>query len=188
MKVGGCCTVPAACALLAGCATSPVVVRADLAAPRSEPSRQTHTLTCRVHLGALSDSRTDPSILGTIGPRPVVSPGQGAGWIASRLASGLEARGISITFAPAAPPDGSLTLAEGRLVTAWVASLSTSMNGTVVFGVRARADESEKFYRGNDTAMNWAGGQGEINRLVDRSFDEMLEKLGADLRAMCRGD
>jgi hypothetical protein len=173
--------------LLTGCATSPVVVRADLAAPAAGSMRKPPAPGCRVHMSALSDSRSDPTILGTIGPRPVVSPGQGADWIANRLSAGLEPRGIAITFAPETPPENAVTIAEGRLVTAWVASLSTSMNGTVVFGLSARADAPEKFYRGNDTAMNWAGGEGEINRLVDRSFDEMLEKLGADLRALCRG-
>lgn len=182
----GACTL--ALMALAGCATEPIVVRGSHVAqdthsrpsvrPAIEPPR------CVVHIRSLSDSRSDPAFLGTVAGRAVLSPGQGAEWIATKLTTGLERHRVRVTFEP---PTGLrwISLAEARLISAWVASLSTSMNGTVVLAVRAEAGADETIYRGADTAMNWASGEGEINRLMDRSFDEMLAKLAVDLRELC---
>jgi hypothetical protein len=174
-------------ALLAGCSTTPVVVRDSFVASQASAHgrRPAAQPLCRIHVNAISDSRSDPGILGTIAGRTVVSPGQGATWIANRMASELAAQGVAVSFAPDAPPDGALSIDAARLVTAWVAPLATSMNSSVVFSLRARADSSEQFYRGNDTTVNWAAGEGEINRLMDRSFAEMFARVGADLRTLC---
>jgi hypothetical protein len=78
-----------------------------------------------------------------------------------------------------------VVIAGARLVTAWVSTTSTSMNGTVVIAVRQHDGDEETIYRGAATVMNWASGEGEIQSLMDRAFEQMLVKLSADLKGRC---
>lgn len=183
---------------LAGCASSPVTLR-ETYAPASARSKSPDTQRsgrkqvavaapkegCSVRVMAFQDSRTDPSFLGVVGGRPVRSPGQGADWISGMLSSGLKEKGVVLSAVPGAHEERAVLVTEARLVTAWVSSTSTSMNGTVVVAFRHGEGAEEKIYRGAATVMNWSSGEGEIQSLMDRAFEEMLVKLGADLREMC---
>jgi hypothetical protein len=192
----------AAYAALTGCASSPVTVRQTYAPPpvlaqgtasagsRADRKRASGAAAspkgeCSVHVMALADSRSDPTFLGMIGGRPVRSPGQGADWIGSMLSSGLKEKGVILSVAPAPVAQDPAVVAEARLVTAWVGTTSTSMNGTVVVAIRHREGAEERIYRGAATVMNWASGEGEIQSLLDRAFGQMLVKLSSDLRARC---
>lgn len=184
---------------LVGCASSPVTLRDSYAAPASARNKKSDarrsnskqvvadapTAGCAVHVMALQDSRTDPSLLGVVAGRAVRSPGQGAEWISGMLSSGLKEKGVTLSGAPAAGATKPVVVAEARLVTAWVGSVATSMNGTVVVAVRHGEGAEEKIYRGAATVMNWSSGEGEIQSLMDRAFEQMLVKLGADLRERC---
>jgi hypothetical protein len=194
-------TVTLHCALLSiivvalqGCATSPVTVRSSYAPPPAPTNRNgtvskaraAEAVSCTAHVLVMKDSRSDPTFLGVVAGRSVRSPGQGVEWIGAMLSSGLRHKGIALSVAPEAPADRSVVVAEARLLTAWVASVTTSMNGTVVVAVRHDAnDPEEKIYRGSSTVMNWASGEGEIQGLLDRAFDQMLIKLSTDLKARC---
>jgi hypothetical protein len=57
-----------------------------------------------------------------------------------------------------------------------------------VVAVRDREGSEEKVYRGATTVLNWASGEGEIQSLLDRAFEQMLVKLSADLEAKCSGE
>jgi hypothetical protein len=176
---------------LSGCATSPVTLRQSYVAPPSRTPERTLAATavpksdCAIHVIALEDSRSDPAFLGVIAGRPVHSPGQGADWIGGMLTSGLEAKGVSLSRGPADAVANRVVMAGARLVTAWVNTTSTSMNGTVVVAVRDREGGEEAIYRGAATVMNWASGEGEIQSLMDRAFEQMLVKLSSDLKARC---
>jgi hypothetical protein len=179
---------------LHGCATAPVTVRQSYAPPStttrngavSKP-KAAATVTCAAHVLSLKDSRTDPTFLGVVAGRSVRSPGEGAEWIGNMLSSGLQHKGVGMSIAPQSPAEQHVVVAEARLLTAWVASVTTSMNGTVVVAVRHNeTDAEEKIYRGSSTVMNWASGEGEIQGLLDRAFEQMLVKLSADLQARCK--
>jgi len=190
-------------AVMTGCASSPVTVRQTYVAPapvasaaseirRSDRKRisaadATPKESCSVQVTALGDSRSDPTFLGMVAGRAVRSPGQGADWIGSMLTSGLKQKGVTLSLPPAAMATNPLVLAEARLVTAWVGTTATSMNGTVVVAIRHSEGAEEKIYRGAATVLNWASGEGEIQSLMDRAFEQMLTKLGSDLRARCEG-
>lgn len=191
--------VAATLVALTGCASSPVTLRDSYAAPATARNKDSDARrsnrkqavadvpkeSCSVHVMALQDSRTDPSLLGLVAGRPVRSPGQGAEWISGMLSSGLKEKGVTLSAGPDATSPVLVT--EARLVTAWVGSTSTSMNGTVVIAVRHGEGAEEKIYRGAATVMNWSSGEGEIQSLMDRAFEQMLVKLGADLRDRCEG-
>jgi hypothetical protein len=184
---------------LTGCASSPVTLRETYAAPASAQSKDSGNRRsnrkhiaqdalkdgCSVRVMALQDSRTDPSLLGVVAGRPVHSPGQGAEWISGMLSGGLKEKGVTLSAEPGADATSSVLVTEARLVTAWVGSTATSMNGTVVIAVRHGAAAEEKIYRGAATVVNWSSGEGEIQSLMDRAFEQMLVKLGADLRDRC---
>lgn len=184
---------------LVGCASSPVTLRDSYAAPASARNKSSDARRskskqvvaeaptgCSVHVMALQDSRTDPSLLGVVAGRAVRSPGQGAEWIGGMLSSGLKEKGVTLSDAPGAGATKPVVVTEARLVTAWVGSVTTSMNGTVVVAVRHGEGAEEKIYRGAATVMNWSSGEGEIQSLMDRAFEQMLVKLGADLRDRCQ--
>ena len=186
-------------AALYGCASSPVTLRDSYAAPASAQKKGSDARrsnrkqvaasapkeSCAVRVMAFQDSRTDPSLLGMVAGRAVRSPGQGAEWISGMLSSGLKEKGVTLSAEPGADGTSPVLVTEARLVTAWVGSVTTSMNGTVVVAIRHSEGAEEKIYRGAATVMNWSSGEGEIQSLMDRAFEQMLVKLGADLRDRC---
>lgn len=177
-------------AAISGCSTSALAVREDYLAPAPVRSgvfapSAAQRKDCYVHLMKLGDSRVDPTILGAVGGRSVRSPGPD--WIKNMLYNGLRDKGVTLSFAPAAADANAQVLAEARLVTAWVGSTATSMNGTVVIAIRDRKDAEERIFRGAVTTVNWANGDGEIQSLVDQAFERMLLKLSSDLRGRCKG-
>lgn len=197
MKIRSLCVAAVAAATLISCATSPVTVRQSYVAPASTRSTSTtrsaskkavaDAASCPVHVLELKDNRSDPTFLGTVAGRPVRSPGEGATWIGDMLSTGLQQNGVALSIAPDSPPEQHIVITEARLITAWVASLSTSMNGTVVIALRhGDGSAEEKIYRGSSTVLNWASGEGEIQGLLDAAFSQMLAKLGTDLRARCQ--
>jgi hypothetical protein len=172
-------------AMLCGCSTAPITVRASHVPPTARTTTATTPAKCTVHFASLKDARVDPAYLGHINGRAVSSPGHGTEWIGSLLASGLQQKGIAASFEPAVAPDPRVTIAEARLVTAWVASVLTSMNGSAVLAVRQNPGGEEKIYRGSSTTVNWANGDAEIQRLLDVAVEQMLTKLATDIKARC---
>ena len=63
-------------------------------------------------------------------------------------------------------------------------------SATVVLNLRLKRGEAmveEQDYRGADTVMNWASGDGELQRMVDRAFGRALDQIAVDVHAACPG-
>ena len=186
---------------LSGCATSAVTMKDSYTStasakrkPSTKASRNTKAVaslpasSCRIHFARLTDSRTDPTILGSVAGRPVLSPGEGSHWIGEMLRTGLAHQHIDVTLAPDNPAPSEALVADAELLTAWISSVTTSMRSNIVLTVSfpgADAAPVSKTYRGTGTAVNWASGEGEIQSLVNTAFGELLTKLAADIQARC---
>lgn len=182
--------VAVAIAFMAGC-TSPLTLRDTYKAPGSikHSNARKHpiaaTTQCVVHLAVVTDHRTDPSLLGIVAGRSVSSPGQGPQWIAGLLSAGLAHHGVHVSEALPDATSKHVVVEEVRLLKAWVASVSTSMNSSIVVGVSQLDGAEERIYRGARTSLNWANGDGEIQALFDSAVEELVIKLSADLTSQC---
>jgi hypothetical protein len=176
-----------------GCASSPVTLRETYkpAAPVKHSKAGTRriarldTVPCVVHLAVVTDHRTDPSLLGNVAGRSILSPGQGPQWITGLLTAGLAHNGVEVSTAVPDAASKHVLITEARLLKAWVASLSTSMNGSIVIGVRQADSGEEKIYRGASTSLNWASGEGEVQALFDEAVEQLMTTLSTDLRSQC---
>lgn len=184
-------------AMLSGCAVPPPYTltgsfadpdTSTANAPRVRVAR--NATPCPLQIGRVSDLRTQPAILGNVAGRTVRAPESVEAWLNNVLGAGLASRGVAPHFdrRPASVTD-PLT-ADVALRTAWVSNLHTSKSATVVLNLRLKRGEAmlkEQDYRGADTVMNWASGDGELQRMVDRAFGRALDQMAVDVRAACPG-
>ena len=190
---GGC--VPLAAALLAGCVSPvPLTLSESFSDPATRPvdaphppRRAPNAPPCVAIVDRLADVRTDPGLLGNVAGRPVRAPENVDSWL-TNVMSGLGSRGIAVSFDsnPAHAADPLMTSVTLKL--AWVSDLHTSKNATTLLHVRVKRGDNvvtERDYRGADTAINWSSGDGELQRMVDRSFGRALDQIAVDLRAAC---
>ncbi|WP_395644800.1 hypothetical protein [Terricaulis sp.] len=168
---------------------------------------------CQVVIAGLTDTRRAPETIGVVpGFRSISAPADRDAWFRSVIETGLRERGFTPSFAPAEPPappaaDGAvateiaatetaapapgpavLTIRVG-LHSVWLSTLGMNKTGSVVLHMSAaRGDQShEDYYRGEYLSPNWAGGRGEFNEHLDRTFAEALNSMAADLAPMCGG-
>lgn len=133
------------------------------------------------------DDRTDPSVLGAVAGRTVRAPADMHAWMRSVI-GGLDRSGIAVEFDDQEAAGPSELVAKAELKTAWVSSATTAKTASVVLSLRYfRAGELIKAadYRGSISAPNWGSTQDEIQRMIDRAFDQVLSQAAADIRAAC---
>ncbi|RZF24878.1 hypothetical protein EVC45_36325 [Paraburkholderia sp. UYCP14C] len=73
---------------------------------------------------------------------------------------------------------------EVDLLKAWINEVNSSVATSLVFKVRyfrLNVLLKEKIYRGGDTSVNWASGQGEIQSHFDASMQKVLQQVHGDL-------
>ncbi|HEX6397024.1 MAG TPA: hypothetical protein VFZ95_06345, partial [Steroidobacteraceae bacterium] len=143
---------------------------------------------CPLQIGRVADLRTQPAILGNVAGRTVRAPESVEAWLNNVLGAGLRSRGISPYFDRRPEGVADPLTADVALRTAWVSDLHTSKSSTAVLNLRLMRGDSvvkTQDYRGTDTVMNWASGDGELQRMIDRAFGRALDQIAADVRAAC---
>jgi hypothetical protein len=170
-------TLMAACSPMT--ASTTYTPRVASPAPLPKPS-------CRLRVVEIVDARMDPSVLGNVGGRTVHAPMDAQAWMRSVI-GGLDHSGIAVEFAEQDPAWSGL-IARAELKTAWVSSATTAKTASVVLTLRYfRAGELLKAadYRGSISATNWGSTQDEIQRMIDRAFDQVLSQAAVDIHAVC---
>ncbi len=156
---------------LGGCAVAPPLA-VDAA---REPSRAVPTgvlAGCRIHLTDVVDARPNGAHAGDIGRRTVVVSD-----LAERIARQLEAAGVSRA------PGTDRAQLRVEIASAYGYGKATSKAFTTV--LVAHHDGERIIARGNDTAVNWSSGDGELTRGLLRSADAAIADLAAKLATRC---
>jgi hypothetical protein len=138
---------------------------------------------CRLHVGPLQDRRTDSQSLGEIGGRPVRAVDV-MGWVRSGLLS-LDRDGAITLVEPAGKGDLDIS---ADLLKSYVMSMPTSKVADIVLAVHFARDgekTEDRIYRGSDQSMNWATGEGETQRALNRALADALTQIRADVLARC---
>lgn len=184
-----------AVAALSGCTTSPPYTLTgsfadpDTSTPSAPRARfGKNAASCPLQIGRVSDLRAQPAILGNVAGRAVRAPESVEAWLNNVLGAGLRSRGVAPYFDRRPEGVNDPLTADVALRTAWVSDLHTSKNATAVLSLRLMRGDSvlkTQDYRGADTVMNWASGDGELQRMVDRAFGRALDQIAADVRATC---
>jgi len=170
-------------ALMAAC--SPMTASTKYT-PRAAPVAHAPQMACRMRVLEIVDDRMDPTILGSVGGRTVHAPPDAQAWMRSVM-GGLNRLGVAVEFGDADAGSAGLA-ARAELKTAWVSSETTAKTASVVLGFRyfqAGTLIKAADYRGSISATNWSSTQDEIQRMVDRAFDQVLAQAAADILAAC---
>jgi hypothetical protein len=136
---------------------------------------------CRVQLGEVVDKRSDAESMGTIGGRAVRAV-DSAAWVRS----GLESLGGdgSITLVDATPD----LMLQTELLKGYVMSQATAKTTDVVLRIHTSlrgGPATEQIYRGTDSGMNWASGDGETQSALNRALGQALAQVRKDLLERC---
>jgi hypothetical protein len=135
------------------------------------------------------DKRAEKRALGTVAVRPVRGPANARLWLNNILAD-LSFYGAHVQLAPDgfATEDATTPLdVEVELLMTSVNTVGTAIVANVELGVRySSAGASElHHYRGTQTLPNFTSRNAEIQRLVDESFDDILQQMSADVQRLC---
>jgi hypothetical protein len=172
---------------LAAC-TDPIIARPSyVAADRSESGTTAAPSNCRLQVTQISDSRLDPTTIGSVAGRMVRGPADSRVWIESALAS-LRTGGIEMSFAVDAPVPSAGLAASVTLVTAWVSSAATSKIASIVLNVRYTVNGTvlkQVNYRGSISVLNWISTDIEVQGMIDDAMAQILAAMGADLKTIC---
>lgn len=142
---------------------------------------------CALVVDVVKDQRSDPTMLGSVANRPVRAPANADAWMRNVVAA-LQSRGIDVSFNATPDRQANVLVASLSLRTAWVSEISTSKTATTLWSMRLKRGDKEvkaADYRGVDTAMNWASGDGELQRMVDRAMGSALDSMAVDVKAAC---
>lgn len=192
MPVRGPVIVRAAAVALAAAATAcmpPPFTASEHYVERSETRRDPPAapLACRVAMESPVDSRRDRRTLGNVAGKTVFAPADSAAWLHNVLA-GLATRGVAVQFLAAGEPAPPGLAGRTELIIAWVTNIRGNKSANVVMRVAVRRDAAtvlEREYRGAVAGMNWASGDGEIQRMIDTAFGRLLDDMAPDLLALC---
>jgi hypothetical protein len=177
-------------ALLAGGCTTPITIGDRSTPVYAAPSHPTADLKgCHLYVAKISDSRLDPSTIGSLGARVVHGPADPQGWMRNALAP-LERKGITVSFAEQnmASAPGELSVAL-TLETMWVAGVATAKMSAVVIDAaydRDGAPLKSAHYRGAESDPNWFGSADEVQGMIDSAMAQVLAQMSTDLAALCR--
>ncbi len=143
---------------------------------------------CGVLIDQITDSRTDPSVLGVVLGRAVKGPADAQAWLRSVL-GGLPARGVPVAFAASDPgAAAALVHLSIELRTAWVTTTSSNKNANVLLrAVLTKGSEPpvERNIRGIRSSINWNASDSELQSLVNAAFGSALDQLADSIRPMC---
>lgn len=180
--------------LAAACATKPMTLTSAFSNPDTQPPNTPHparaktpAASCALIVDAIFDTRNEPHLLGTVAGRPVHAPDDINAWL-HNVVTGFGTRGVAVSFDANTTGDAAPLVASLTLRTAWVSELHTSKAANTVWQMRLRRGETlieETNFRGADTVMNWASGDGELQRMVDRAFGRALDQMAAKVHAAC---
>jgi len=189
-RVAGVLAMAMAAALSGGCVSQvPMTLSESFSNPEAHPLRLAKgTPPCGFIVSHIADTRTEPTLLGTVTGRPVRAPEDVNVWLRNVL-SGLESRGVSPHFDVNPTHETSPLVADMTLRMAWVSEIHTSKTATTLLHMKLSRGEkvvTERDYRGSDTVMNWSAGDGELQRMVDRAFGSALDQIAGDVRTACR--
>jgi len=157
--------------------------------PATAPRLSRNAQPCTLIVSTIADTRIEPALLGSVAGRPVRAPGDVSAWLRNVIA-GLESRGVVPHFDTNPHQETSPLVAGLTLRMAWVSEIHTSKTATTLLRMKLTRGESvlrERDYRGSDTVMNWASGDGELQQMVDRAFGAALDQIAEDVRAACKG-
>jgi hypothetical protein len=131
---------------------------------------------CSFNVSQIADLRTDPHWLGTLGGLPVVTEDFPT-WIRSGLARTPGYR------------DGAADLSlDVTILKAYIHQLTTEKSVNIVTRIKFLANGIEirqKFYRGDDSSVNWANGIVETWSSFDRAFAKTIHDVDKDLSSIC---
>lgn len=136
---------------------------------------------CRVHLGTVGDLRSDTHAMGDVAGRPV-RVSDSAAWVRSGVLSLDQDTRIAFV-GDAADLDLNVDLLK-----AYVMSITMNKASTVVARVRYSrhgVDDGEQVYRGSDTSLNWASGEGETQAALDSALADLLNAIHRDVLSRC---
>lgn len=176
-----------AAAALAACSTQPI----GLSSQFDPPSRASYASgkaaapaeACRIRIAQFVDMRPDSQSMGAIGVRTVHAD-TGA-WVRSGIES--LARDPRIQFV-GATSEADLSI-DVELLKAYVMSMTVDKSSNVALRIRyARkgAAQGDALYRGTDTDVNWANGDGETQQSLNRALANLLEDVDQDILARCK--
>ena len=172
---------------VAGC-TDPITAKPTyVAADRPESGAGPAASGCRLRVTQITDSRLDPTTIGSVAGRMVRGPADSRAWIESALAS-LKTGGIEMSFPADVSPSSAGLSASVTLVTAWVSSAATSKIASIVLNVRYAANGTalkQVNYRGSVSTLNWMSSDVEVQGMIDDAMAQILATMGTDLKAIC---
>lgn len=155
---------------------------------RARAGRERTTATgCRIALEPTRDERHDRKVLGNVAGKTVLAADDPDAWMRSVL-SGLESRGVAVRHLAAGEPAPDGLYGRPRLIIAWVTNIATNKNANVVMRMevlRNGASVLEQEYRGAWTGLNWSGSDKELQKMIDRAFGQLLDRMAADLLPLC---
>ena len=146
--------------------------------------RQSTAFHCSIYLDKVDDKRADKDDMGSVAGRPVHG-GDMAVWLSSGLSS-LQADGYHVDTQPAA--DDAIKV-HVDLLKAYMRSVYTSISSNIAVRITyMRPDGAllgQEIYRGIDTSMNWASGDGEINTDFKLATADLLKNVEPDIDRYC---
>jgi hypothetical protein len=184
MRLGSGLVLAGLCLGLCACAAGPPVeIAAAPPAPASPPSRPHLGPMCHAYVADVSDLRPDKENMGEAGIR-VVHSANAAEWVRAGL-GGLEAGGAITVVGDPAQADVELKV---QILKAYVFTPQTAKAATVVLRVNyagKAAPAGPRTYRGSDTTMDWANGDGEMKAALDRALAQAVGAMRIDISPVC---
>ena len=182
-------------ASLCGCvARSPMTVSESFANPHPRAvnppgtaRRNERAAGCPLIVDAITDTRSDPAILGTVAGRAVHAPANSGTWL-QNVVAGFDSRDIDVSFDANTAHEATPLIASLTLRIAWVSDIHTSKTANALWHMRLRRGETQLVdadFRGADTALNWSSGDGELQRMVDRALGKALDLMADEVHAAC---
>jgi len=161
-------------AALGGCAADRISgVREAQAQPAAPAAGATQG--CPFRLEAVDDARREAD-LGVLG-RTRVGGQHFVRWLTEGIAS---TPGFTREMAP--------VLVHIEIAKAYVHGLSSLKSANIVVNARISGPHGppvSRTYRGVDSSMNWASGEGEVQEAFDRALQDLRSQLARDLSGAC---
>ena len=141
---------------------------------------------CRVQIASVEDKRSNSETMGELSYRPIHASDV-VGWVRSGFQS-LERDPRLALVQPGSPGAPELTL-HVELDKAYVNSAAgMSKAADVVVRVRYGRNEepeTEQWYRGEYTGVNWAASTGETEAALNSAFEQLLKDVDNDIVSRC---
>ncbi|MDB5471170.1 MAG: hypothetical protein JWR84_2730 [Caulobacter sp.] len=161
----------------------PLDMTAAMGPPAPTPPRPGKVPACRLFIAGVEDKRSDTATMGYMGMGMVLSS-DAPGWVRSGL---ITLQGDARWTFAATAEDADLVL-NVEILKSYIFAVSTSKAASVVLRIRysqAGAPLGENLYRGGKEAINWAGGKGESQGLLNQALMETVALTKADLAKGC---